>query len=110
MSEFLYEVGDSFEGGPIEIQRYIHEILSVGGRFSYAGNVVTITELPGKPVVAPVEEPKVEKTVTVKEFPAEAPEPVVPEAEELVEATKEAIEEADKEAPKPRGRRAKTAE
>lgn len=95
MSEFPYEVGDTFEGGPIYLQRYIGEILAVGGEFDYDGNVVTLTYLPWdytkevkaevalEPVVeeAPVAEPVVEEASVVEPV-KEAPvaEPVVEEA------------------------------
>lgn len=80
MSEFSYQVGDSFEGGPIELQKYIHEILSVGGEFEYAGNLVTLTRLPDS--VKTVDE-IVANTIAAIE--AAQPEPVEAPAQPVVE-------------------------
>jgi hypothetical protein len=48
MSEFLYEVGDEFEGGPIQQNKFITEVLQHGGLVGIDGNIVRILYLPGK--------------------------------------------------------------
>lgn len=78
MEYFPYEVGDAFEGGPIELAHYISLILSVGGEFTYIGDVVTIVALPGK---SPVE--AVAKAEPVKEVKAEPVKKVEPVKEEV---------------------------
>lgn len=86
MSSFDFEVGDSFEGGPIELQRYIGQILGAGGKFALKGEVVTITYLP------PKKEKKVEPVVVPEPEVAIAPEP---KAEDLVEAVEVVATETD---------------
>lgn len=106
MSDFLYEVGDEFEGGPIELQKYIHAILSVGGEFKYEGDTVTIVALPGKEAKVASEFPHPVEEVVI---PAPEPvieEPIVEEAPEPVVEEPAPVEEAP--APKPKGRPRKT--
>lgn len=75
--EYL-EVGDSFEGGPIEQGYFISAVMAAGGEVEIDGNVVTILQLPKAP-----------------KSEAKAPASPAP-----VEVTPEPVEEAKEEAPK----------
>lgn len=105
MSEFLYEVGDEYEGSPIQQSRFISEVLTHGGLVGIDGNIVRILYLPGKGSIfddepAPAPEPVVEEVVEAVEEIAPAPEPEV----EVFENEGGAVEEAPKPAPKRAGR------
>lgn len=79
------EVGDSFDGGPIEQGYFISAVMAAGGEVEIDGNVVTILQLPkAKAPVAP------ETVVEV------VPEPVVEEAPLVDIAAEEAVIEAPK--------------
>lgn len=43
------EVGDSFDGGPIEQGYFISAVMAAGGEVEIDGNVVTILQLPKAP-------------------------------------------------------------
>lgn len=84
MSDYRYdpellEVGDTFEGGPIEMGYFISSILSIGGTVSISGETATVTGLPGKK-----EDKSLEPAALVEEVPAEV--------EAIVAATVAAIE------------------
>lgn len=127
MSEFLYVVGDEYEGSPILQSKFISEVLAVGGLVEIEGNIVRIIYLPasvhGEVQVAdkyadeipkPVEklEEVVEKLEDVDVVP-EAEEPVAEKVEEATQVVQEAVDVAVETeaivAPKPKGRPRKTA-
>lgn len=122
-----YSVGDEFEGGPIELNRWLSPVWAIGGRVEFDGNKATIVYLPPSalPPETPVEEyfesftkqlePEVKEQldkILEAENSTVEDEPVVeaPVEEELSVAEDLApIEEAVKEpAPKYRGRPKKT--
>lgn len=95
MADTSYEVGDSFEGSPIELNRWVSPIWALGGRVEFDGNFAKIVYLPPsnkvekapEPVVpAPVKEVVVEPT-PVKDEP-KVIEAVVEVAKTVVEAPK----------------------
>lgn len=47
------EVGDSYQGGPVELNRFISAVLGRGGEIEVDGNVVTILQLPKTPKPRP---------------------------------------------------------
>lgn len=87
-AEYL-EVGDSFEGGPIEQSYFISAVMAAGGEIEIDGDVVTILQLPkAKSEAKAPESPK-----AVEEAPKEEPKE---------EAKEEVKEEPKEEAPKPK--------
>lgn len=123
MSEFLYEVGDEFEGSPIQQSRFIAEVLQHGGLVGIDGNIVRILYLPGKGSIFDDETPKTvvvnyvsdaelveaiveESTATTVAEAVDAIEEIVEEAvETAVEVAVEVVEEAPKPARKGRPRK-----
>lgn len=83
--EYL-EVGDTFEGGPIEQSYFISAIMAAGGEVEIHGNIVLIVDLPKKTKAVEVPAPKVEE---VKEEPPVAviEESPVEEAPKVVSKT-----------------------
>lgn len=81
--EYL-EVGDTFEGGPIEQSYFISAIMAAGGEVEIHGNVVLIVDLPKKTKAVEVPAPKVEET---KEEPPVIEEPPVEEAPKVMSKT-----------------------
>ena len=88
--EFLYEVGDEFEGSPAGATKFIKLITTNGGLVEVDGSIVRVIWLPPKPEA---EKPKAEPKSEPK--PEPKPEPV---------QAVEVVEEKDEEAPKRRGR------
>lgn len=85
------EVGDTFDGGPIEQSYFISSVMAAGGEVEIDGNVVTILQLPKAPK-SEAKAPEAPKPVE------EAPAPV----EEVKEADPEvAIAPEPKPAAKP---------
>jgi hypothetical protein len=68
--EYL-EVGDSFEGGPIEQSYFIGAVMAAGGEVEIHGDKVFILQLPKK------ETPKAKAPVAPEPVVEKAPEPVV---------------------------------
>lgn len=130
MSEFLYEVGDEFEGSPIQQSRFITEVLQNGGLVGIDGNIVRILYLPGKGSIFDDETPKTvvvnyvsdaelveavveESTATTVAEAVDAIEEIVEEVVEAAvevaaEVAIEVVEETPKPAPKRAGRPRKT--
>lgn len=67
MANLEYQEGDSFQGSPIELNRWVTPIWSAGGRVEFEGDTATIVYLPSevKPLVVEekVSAPKVEPPV-----------------------------------------------
>lgn len=100
MSEFLYEVGDEFEGSPILASRFISEVQAVGGVIEIDGSLVRIVYLPasvhGKEQVLDRYEDEVKsedkEVVSSTSEQVEAEEKVALVAE-TIETVKEVVEE-----------------
>lgn len=97
------EVGDIFEGSPIEQSYFISAVMAAGGEIEIDGNKVVILQLPKKEVPqakAPVSVPVVETAPEPVE--EKVPEPVVEEPPLVDLASEEAvIEEPPAPAPAP---------
>lgn len=94
MSDFPYEVGDSFDGGPIELNQYISQILAAGGTFEYIGDTVVITELPAvEPEVKADTEPEPKSDKPEVKADAE-PEPKFDKPEVKADAESEFVKKA----------------
>jgi hypothetical protein len=99
--EFDFEPGDAYELSPIEMLYVIGKVRELGGQVYIDGNVLIITEMPGK--IARTPQPPVEQE---KPAPVEHPAPA-PEAE--TETPQEASAEVS-ETPSKRGRKPKIEE
>lgn len=98
--EYL-EVGDTFQGGPIEQGDFILAVMASGGEVEIDGNVVTILQLPkAKAVKAPVAVPAEVEAVVAATIEAIEEPPLVDLAAE------EAVVEAPAPSPR-RGRKPK---
>lgn len=78
MSEFLYEVGDEYEGSPILASKFLSEVMAVGGLVEIDGSIVRIIYLPAsvhgkEEIIEKYQEPVVEAVEEV----VETPEPVI---------------------------------
>lgn len=102
MANLNYEVGDTFEGSPIELNRWVSPIWAIGGRVEFDGSTATIVYLPIPKSPEPEDyfksftkqlEPKTEEVVEVPEK-VEALEKV--ELEEVAEVTEKVAEVTEK--------------
>lgn len=92
MADTSYEVGDSFEGSPIELNRWVSPIWAIGGKVEFDGNFAKIIYLPPSNKVEKVPEPVIAAPVK---------EPVKDEPK-VVEAVVEVPVAKATEAPKPK--------
>lgn len=93
MSEFLYRVGDEYEGHAVGASRFIKEVMSAGGKVTVIGKRVVITSLPEQDFAEP--EPVVEELIVPEEPAIEIDEVHVPKRRGRSRKTEETAEEIE---------------